>query len=59
MTVHSVPCIVALSIAAAIGHPTTYRHTCIPWEGEKGLKIKGVKFDKIDRLTYKYHLSDI
>jgi len=30
MTVHSVSCIVALSKAAVIGHPTGYRHTCIP-----------------------------
>jgi len=29
MTVHSVSCIVALSKAAVIGHPTGYRHTCI------------------------------
>jgi len=30
MTVHSVSCIAALSIAAVIRYPTGYRHSCIP-----------------------------
>jgi hypothetical protein len=45
MTVHSVSCVVALSKAAVTGYPNGYRHTCIPCEGEKDLKIKVVKFD--------------
>jgi hypothetical protein len=46
MTVHSVTCTVALNKAAVTGYHTGYSHTSIPYEGEKDMKIKVMKFDK-------------